>query len=75
MSEKDGGPKLTPWYPALINPVRKGVYDVSIATPWYRYWDGANWHWGASTPDEAFRNKRHPVIDRAQWRGLTERAK
>lgn len=77
MSEKDGGPALTEWYPAHIKPVREGVYEIKAGPPpWFRYWNGSSWHWGGDTPLEALGNKMiFKFNDNAQWRGLAERAK
>lgn len=72
-------PKLTPWYPAGVNPVHIGIYEtrMQIVPEWYRYWDGERWYVGSETPDEACNQFRLNEIawHRKEWRGLTEPAK
>jgi hypothetical protein len=55
-------PEVTEWYPASINPVREGSYEIMTSTeanawpfPTMATWDGKKWS-----------------IEIAQWRGLTE---
>lgn len=68
--------KLTPWYPPEVKPVRVGVYEsITSAPPWFRYWDGSHWHWGARTVEEAFKNREACTVVREAWRGLTREAK
>ena len=76
MSEKDGGPALTEWYPADVKPVRKGVYEVQakIAPIWYRRRDGHDWFNGKNNPIKAA-NSYNTTNVRDPWRGLKERAK
>jgi hypothetical protein len=69
--------KLTPWFPANVKPVRAGVYEISSTTPWYRYWDGANWCAGERTPWEAEKLELLPLVVAfaEPWRGLAEEPK
>lgn len=73
---------VTEWYEADQLPVRSGVYETALTEDGrfcgFRYFDGANWYVGDSTPDAALR-KFQTTGERAtgplRWRGLTERAK
>jgi hypothetical protein len=75
--------KLTPWFPATFNPVRKGWYEVSdgglhhrsggklVGRP-YRWWTGRRWMTasaglGWSYPSIFGTHWAH------QWRGLAEK--
>ena len=70
--------KLTPWFPAKVNPVRAGVYEIKVDDPpaWYRRRDGKDWYVGDPTPEGA---AREPIVLvsylRAPWRGLAEEPK
>lgn len=46
---------LTDWYPADVNPVRPGVYEVDCGATvlWYSLWDGEDWISIATTPERA----------------------
>ena len=64
----------TRWYPAAINPARKGWYEVQYylgtlpATASRRYFDGQNWlHTPESEPGNCLFG-----IAADKWRGLTE---
>ena len=70
--------KLTPWFPAHIKPVRKGVYKISpcVGSDWFRRWDGANWLWGARTPeDAAFDHAPIIFLPDELWCGLARKPK
>lgn len=81
MSEKDGGPALTDWYPAHVKPVRDGVYerDVSgISAGNFSYWANGLWHGWSIWEDAAEANYLKGYVSSLQnrpWRGLAERAK
>lgn len=58
-------PKLTPWFPPSVKPVRVGKYSRKFPGRNYRdYWDGEEWltHMGGI-----------PLADQGRpWRGLAE---
>jgi hypothetical protein len=59
------GIELTPWWPASLDPVREGEYEVIIGTwpfPQRCHWDGVLW-----------KQSDQPVIVN-QWRGLSQPA-
>lgn len=60
----------TPWFPAHIKPLRKGLYETAIDLPRAQdgiivrcFWDGTRWLWG-ETDKPALTNER-------VWRGLS----
>lgn len=71
MSKKQ--PKLTPWFPGDVKPVRTGFYERlwSCNPEWQKkyqpdYWSGSAWYYGGGS-------NNHPEKARAQdrmWRGL-----
>ena len=71
----------TPWFPAKIKPARPGVYEVSDEDDasilrWFSYFDGTNFKWFSTCPDEAFRQRdlgTGCIVKR--WRGLAEEPK
>ena len=70
-------PKLTPWFPGHIKPVRPGVYEVDMRVCCeFALWDGGRWGWAHSTIKQA---NRFRATDRAcqhkKWRGLAEQPK
>lgn len=75
-------PKLTPWFPHSIKPVRKGVYQADFATcrvsdpiPWYAYFDGAEWGWMCLNVEDAVNDYRHNSTHRhvrLEWRGIVK---
>lgn len=71
--------KLTPWFPANVNPVWPGPYKIKEdgRLAWYRYWDGENWYVGAPTPDAATHWPRSRLANslKQPWRGLAEEPK
>lgn len=74
--------KLTPWFPAIVKPVRAGVYEVRKKPPWswYRYWDGKCWYLGGKTPMAAknyadMAGSRLDETPPEPWRGLAEEPK
>jgi hypothetical protein len=73
--DKTDTPRLTPWFPGHIKPVRKGVYmqmDGSGTHVGYQYWDGTHWYtWFLSAEIAAQGASR--VYDSYQndnWRGI-----
>lgn len=68
MSKKS---KLTPAFPASVEPVRKGIYLCRWRHgEWYSLWDG-EWHWGGNSPKNAYRNSPIRGGDvLTSWRGL-----
>ena len=60
-------PKLTPWFPPEIKPVRIGWYECEICvgrgTGERHYWDGSDWNW-----------KGTAILMGAGWRGLSRPA-
>ena len=57
----------TEWYPASVNPVRVGVYEIKTESWPYaqrQEWDGEKWCWIGT--NDAFPNKV------SEWRGITE---
>lgn len=69
--------KKTPWFPAHVQPVRPGVYECGsdIAGVWYRYFDGARWHFGNRRLEAACAGLpspigRIPIEHLPKWRGL-----
>ena len=71
-------PKLTPWFPGHIKPVRPGVYekqDPSGADD-FQHWNGRFWgcaYTSANTAavDKSFRS----MFQSDAWRGLAEEPK
>ena len=76
-------PKLTPWYPPEIKPVRAGVYERDMGeyyTGRYSYFSIATglWYGWAEWREFAIDNAKKGYVSSLQdrpWRGLTERAK
>ena len=66
--------KYTPWFPADVMPVRRGVYEVDALSGirWYRRWDGKVWFSGDNTPENAASSKCPLVMNAHPWRGLAE---
>ena len=70
--------KLTPWFPADVQPVRRGLYEVQtddFEAPNYRVWLGDGWSGTYGSPRN-YRDAR-PLTERAiypptatPWRGL-----
>jgi hypothetical protein len=75
-----GVPKITAIFPHDVKPVHHGVYGTRLMIgvaegAWrYSYWDGADWHESAVTPDEAMttirNNARWLCPQDKQWYGL-----
>lgn len=67
-------PKLTPWYPGDVKPVRIGVYRREYPNqklPRYCLWDGARWHWCAATTQDAEGEGEYISANQnLRWRGL-----
>jgi hypothetical protein len=70
-------PRLTPWFPWSVRPVRAGMYRVQDHTMrcgccWSdAHWDGKEWHSDLFTPGVY----RTMIFDSQmkRWRGLAER--
>lgn len=68
--------EFTPWYPPNIDPVRTGIYQVSVwpgTGKWWRFWDGKEWHVGTDSFNLASLQGGRGQIP-IYWRGLTKRA-
>jgi len=74
----DVKPKLTPWYPASVKPVRVGVYEKDAdphmrgGDKHYQYWNGSEW--GSYDTSISRADQHGDVRSRHQnigWRGLT----
>lgn len=70
-------PKLTPWFPASVKPVRAGVYWTRLlgdgSRGGYSFWNGRYWGNELDTIENA---KRYGGIGLSkEWRGLAERPK
>ena len=74
--------KVTPWFPANVKPVRKGVYQVndglvneSVA---YAYWNGSKFGYRVymGSPLQAYEwaDRVTCLSSRAPWRGLAKAA-
>jgi hypothetical protein len=64
--------KLTPWYPAHITPVRKGVYQQMCGLGkrlGYQHWNGHGWSPWFPTPEQAKQSQFHNAYS-TQWRGI-----
>jgi hypothetical protein len=74
-------PKLTPWFPGSVDPMRPGVYECDwrecnwLGGRWYCRWDGKAWHYGTYYPIKRHMAKIPPHrADSAlkRWRGLAQ---
>lgn len=69
--------KLTTWYPPETKPFYRGVYQIfSISPlPWYRLWDGTQWHVGWIAVDKAALITKAclPEHLNTPWRGLARK--
>lgn len=78
-------PQRTPWYPASIPPVRKGLYERDHTKSRFgpgrypirfSYWTGSRWGGWAANPEAAFANKKNESWDQQiPWRGLAGKPK
>lgn len=76
-------PKLTPWYPAEVKPVRAGIYERNMGeycAGRYSYFDPNTglWYGWAEWVLFAIDNYHKGYVSSLQdrpWRGLTEKAK
>lgn len=70
--------KVTPWYPASIHPVRRGVYQRDHGPERhyrfrYSHWNGQRWGGWAESVKAAAKNKRWPSERQSlPWRGLVK---
>lgn len=64
--------KLTKWFPADAEPVRKGVYQRRLSREVFAYsiWDGAQWLFGRPTVAGAAAMAGPTLHPSAPWRGL-----
>lgn len=77
MSKK---PKLTPWFPHNIKPVRSGVYEVKFDLlgnddgGGYAFWDGLRWTNALANVARAHENNDwfEGAVQQKKWRGLTK---
>lgn len=67
----------TPWFSGLESPARIGVYERKLyeynrreAFVVYALWNGAEWHLGRSTPEEAQAERMISLTRIRPWRGL-----
>ena len=75
-------PKLTPWFPGSVKPVRKGVYMLRSGTGrvvGYQYWNGKHWGYWCDTVEEAAASKgcgyAATEFQNDAWRGLAQEPK
>lgn len=71
-------PKLTPWFPGSVKPVRVGVYerDYDRGYPVYSRWDGKHWLWTYdSSRQAAIEQGKLSPFQNIPWRGLAEEHK
>lgn len=67
----------TPWFPANVNPVREGVYEIE---PWpgyilYAYWNGLYWGCREMRIETAYEYRSGNAWGSVgQWRGLRRKA-
>uniref|UniRef100_C5CJL5 Uncharacterized protein n=1 Tax=Variovorax paradoxus (strain S110) TaxID=543728 RepID=C5CJL5_VARPS len=68
--------KLTPWFPAEVEPAREGIYNVQDRRldddRWFSYWDGVRFNWLSLSQGGAFlmRGDKGAGGDVTRWRGL-----
>lgn len=69
----------TEWFDSQIKPAYVGVYQVKPIgmhfAPLYRYWDGANWYLGNSSPRTAKTGIKIHTKHNLPWRGLKYKPK
>ena len=68
---------LTPWFPADVQPVHVGVYEVERVAglrPMYAHWSGSCWGWWASNPATAAGklHRQWTSETRGVWRGVAK---
>lgn len=70
-------PKLTPWFPGHIKPVRPGIYRVWwYLAPTYARFDGRRWMAGNHNgPADAALVVAPASCHPLKWRGLAEQPK
>jgi hypothetical protein len=68
--------QLTPWFPADVKPVRKGVYERAFfAREFPSYWNGKQWGVCCFDRDDAYDYRQHrSEHQRLPWRGLARPA-
>lgn len=72
MTKRPTRASLTPWFPAEVKPVRKGVYLVSsvLAQNVYCRWNGSVWCGSETAVDRASKQRIPSYKQDRQWRGL-----
>ena len=68
--------ELTPWFPADIKPVRKGVYEAGspFIPPWFFRWNGTKWDgWGESVDFAEIHEPDDVCLQEFRWRGLARK--
>jgi hypothetical protein len=74
-------PKLTPWFPGHIKPVRPGVYETDNQGgrgKCFQHWDGKRWGYACTTAKRAAVYNEPDYKSAWQddkWRGLAEEPK
>ena len=72
-------PKLTPWFPGHIKPVRPGVYQTDsdgYPEPLFQHWNGRFWGCAYTSVDNAaVNNSWRSMFQNDAWRGLAEEPK
>lgn len=70
-------PKLTPWFPGEVKPVRRGVYErftPTESTPTFQHWNGEFWGFRGSCIDDAAHGIDKSVFQfEHKWRGLASK--
>lgn len=67
--------KFTPWFPAHVKPVRKGVYQRKGYLGRYSFWDGKKWCMGFDVlcQQDVKESKQKASIEQSlPWRGLAK---
>lgn len=66
--------KLTSWFPASVNPVHVGVYEVNTLNgTLFRNWTGAHWAVASSNRSWASEFTAASCAQECEWRGLAEK--
>ena len=69
--------KMTPWFPAHIKPVHKGVYEVKFTavrsiSPMYATWNGRKWSCSSFKKSNEWHEKFRGADQDKYWRGFTK---
>lgn len=67
-------PKLTPWFPGDVKPVRPGVYErkVVVLRRYYSRWTGSRWLTIEDSAQRAAQSNYQSMYQDLPWRGLAE---